>query len=170
MRLRLPFLTFALIAVVSACGKQDPVADNVATVNLPLPANDTEPDPDAAPPENGAVPATAPQASAAPAPTTSATAIPAALQGRWGLAPADCTSTRGDAKGLLVIDGGELRFYESRAVPSPGVEVRSDSIRGNFNFTGEGQSWTKFERLERNGAHLVRTESNPAASYTYGKC
>lgn len=166
MRLRLPFLTFALITAVSACGKQDPIADNVTALNLPLPANDTALDPDAVPPENGAVTATALQATATP----SAGTIPAALQGRWGLAPGDCNSTRGDAKGLLVINGGELRFYESRAVPSPGVEVRDESIRGNFEFTGEGQSWTRFERFERNGSHLVRTESNPAASYTYAKC
>ncbi|HEY7006408.1 MAG TPA: hypothetical protein VH392_07980 [Sphingomicrobium sp.] len=149
-----------------ACGQPDPVADNAAAVNLPLPANNASPDVDAAPPENGAVtsaPPTAPAASAA-------AAIPETLHGRWGLAPDDCTSDRGDAKGLLVISATELRFYESRAVPSPGIEVRDGSIRGNFEFTGEGQKWTKFERLERNGSHLVRTESNPAASYTYGKC
>ena len=28
------------------------------------------------------------------------TSFPAAIQGRWGLVPADCTSTKGDAKGL----------------------------------------------------------------------
>ena len=149
-----------------ACGKRDPVADNVAAVSLPPPANDSAPNPTAAPPENKAQ-------SAAAVPSTPASAaarIPPALQGRWGLAPADCTSTRGDAKGLLVISGSDLHFYESRAVPSPGAEVRGDSIRGTFAFTGEGESWTRFERLERNGANLVRTESNPAASYTYAKC
>ena len=149
-----------------ACGNTDPVANNVAAVNLPLPANDTAPNPTAAPPANEAQSATAPLLT----PQSSPARIPAALQGRWGLAPADCTSTRGDAKGLLVISGSDLRFYESRAVPSPGAEVRRDSIRGTFAFTGEGQSWTRFERLERNGANLVRTESNPAASYTYAKC
>ena len=147
-----------------ACGKQDPVADNVAALNLPVPANDMAPNPTAAPPAGSSATTGEPTVAAIGA------SIPAALQGRWGLAPADCTSTRGDAKGLLVISDSELRFYESRAVPSPGVQVRDDSIRGDFHFTGEGQEWTRFERLERNGANLVRTESNPAASYTYAKC
>src|SRR5688500_4994135 len=30
-------------------------------------------------------------------------AIPAAFHGRWGMVPADCTSTKGDAKGLITI-------------------------------------------------------------------
>ena len=42
-----------------------------------------------------------------------ATAIPASLHGRWGLTPADCTSTRGDAKGLLIVSADGLKFYES---------------------------------------------------------
>src|SRR5687767_8399070 len=44
-------------------------------------------------------------------------AIPEALQGRWALTPDDCTSARGDAKGLLVVSRDELRFYESVAKP-----------------------------------------------------
>ena len=36
-----------------------------------------------------------------------------ALQGNWGMVPADCTSTRGDNKGLLRITATTLQFYES---------------------------------------------------------
>ena len=97
-------------------------------------------------------------------------AIPASLQGRWGLSPMDCTSKRGDAKGLLVIGPAELRFYESRAVPGRDVQNGTDSIIGNFTYTGEGQTWTKFEALKLNGEELVRTESNPVASFTYARC
>ena len=32
------------------------------------------------------------------------TVIPAAFHGRWGMVPADCTSTRGDNKGLITVD------------------------------------------------------------------
>ena len=155
-----------------ACGKPDAVADNATAVNLPLPANDPAPDPAARPPANGttAVSEATNETSALRAPASASGLIPVALQGRWGLTPGDCVPGASDGKGLLVISGTDLRFYESRAVPSPGIEVRDDSIRGNFRFTGEGQEWTRFERLERNGANLVRTESNPAASYTYAKC
>lgn len=145
-----------------ACSARDPVADNVAAVNLPAPTRATAPSPQGGPP---------PDASATATPvSTPITAIPAALRGRWGLTPGDCTSTRGDAKGLLVITAKDLNFYESRAVPSPGVTADSDSITGNFAFTGEGQSWTRFETFERQKNLLTRTESNPAASYTYAKC
>ena len=159
--IRIPFFSCALVLAVAACGSRDPVDDHARnTAGLPYvtragssasgePHADTEP------------------AKPLPQPTIH---IPVALQGRWGLTPADCTTSLGDAKGLLVISGDSLRFYESRAVPSASVQVRGDSIRGDFRFTGEGETWTRFERLELNGANLVRTESNPAASYTYAKC
>jgi hypothetical protein len=162
MRFRLPFISCAVIGALAACGKPDPVADNAVAVNMPVPSNDAAPTPLGGPPEN-ATEKTAP-------PGASAGLIPVALQGRWGLTPGDCTSTRGDAKGLLVVSSKDLHFYESRAVASPGTETDGDSINGNFNFTGEGQSWTKFETIERQNTKLVLTESNPAASYTYAKC
>jgi hypothetical protein len=170
MRLRLPLLTSAVLLAIAACGEPDPVANNVSAANPPVAANAARPvtSPVGGPPADGTNAAAEPGPPSAP-PKGAAT-IPTALQGRWGLTPGDCTSQRGDAKGLLVIGPTELRFYESRAVPSPGAEVRGDSIRGDFRFTGEGQSWTRFERLELNGGNLVRTESNPAASYTYAKC
>jgi len=163
MRALLPCLCILLIAAVGGCGKPDPVANGAnAVASLPATANRAAPTPAGGPP-----PTAAPAASASP---TRTAPIPAALQGRWGLMPRDCTSPLGDAKGLLVINGRELRFYESRAVPSPGVAVDSDSITGNFAFSGEGQSWTKFESFELRNHALVRTQSSPAASYTYAKC
>ena len=164
MRPRLPYLSIALTAGLAACGKPDPVANGAnAVTSVPAAANNATSSPSGGPPAQ----AVSPPPTRASAPTAR---IPDALQGRWGLTPQDCTSTLGDAKGLLVINGGELRFYESRAVPSPGVAADSDSISGNFAFMGEGQSWTKFETFELRNNSLVRTESNPAASYTYAKC
>ena len=159
---RLPLFACALILSVAACGGTDPVeeeADNVAglpAVNEPAPSATGEPRGNAVAP----VPAL-------PAP---AATIPAALHGRWGLTPADCTSTRGDAKGLLVIGAGELRFYESRAVPAAEISTTPNSISGEFAFTGEGQSWSKHQSLQLQQQGLVRTESNPTASFTYAKC
>jgi hypothetical protein len=163
MRATSLILAVAILVAAGACARRDPVADNaeVAAANMPPTVPPAAPSPDGAPPANATAPVTAPAPAAA---------IPASLQGRWGLTPADCTSTRGDAKGLLVITPGELRFYESRAVPSPGAQTDDNSISGNFHFTGEGQSWTKFETLERRKDELVRTETDPTASYTYAKC
>ena len=115
-----------------------------------------------APPVNGTPSADRPSPIAAnqavEAPTTS---IPAALQGRWGLVPADCTSTRGDAKGLLQIDATMLRFYESRATLTRIVESDPSRIVADFAFTGEGQTWQRQVTLEAqdNGQALIRRES-----------
>ena len=160
----------ALAFSVAACGGNDPVAEEAEnTAGLPSVDNvaggrDGQPSADGAPPANGV--ATVP-ASGNPAPAAS---IPAALHGRWGMAPADCTSTRGDAKGLLVVSSGGMRFYESQAVPAGNVERSNDSISADFAFTGEGQSWTKFQTLTLDDDKLVRTESSPMASFTYVRC
>jgi hypothetical protein len=157
-----PIVAFALMATVVACSGRDPVADGANNVTGLPAANANAPSPpDGSPPAN----ATAPAEPAAPS-----SKIPAALQGRWGLTPGDCTSALGDAKGLLVVNDSELRFYESRAVPGADAQADGDSISGTFDFTGEGQSWSKFEALKLQGRDLVRTETKPAASFTYAKC
>ena len=96
--------------------------------------------------------------------------IPQALRGRWGMVPADCTTTRGDAKGLLIVSGDTLRFYESTARPAAEIEDSPDSISGTFAFTGEGMHWTKFQSLELQDGKLIRSETDPAHSYTYVAC
>jgi len=165
MRLRLPIISLALIAIIAACDKQGPVANGAnAVAAVPQPSTKPIPTPAGGPPANSAVPA-APAAAG-----QSATGIPANLQGRWGLTPADCTAPLARAKGLLVINSGELRFYESRAVPAADVETSADSISGQFNFTGEGQSWSRYESLEAKGDKMIRTERNPLASFSYARC
>ena len=103
-------LTAAALLALAACTQRDPVADNLQNADA-LPVSSTpEASPTGAPPANATANVAAPAAPAA--------GIPAALQGRWGLTPVDCTTSLGDAKGLLVVNSNELRFYESRAVPS----------------------------------------------------
>lgn len=158
------FLMFGLLGLLAACDGSDPVADE-ANKSAAIPAlapAEPAPDPAARPPAD----ATPAGSSAVPA----AVAIPALLHGRWGLTPGDCASTRGDAKGLLIVAADGLKFYESRAVPTAKVTSATDSISGDFAFTGEGQSWTRFEALERRKDGLVRTERNPGSSFTYAKC
>lgn len=164
MRFRLPLISIAITALLFACNKPDPVANNVVAGNVPAAVTSPRPDPAGGAPEN---------ASSAAASTPGGperAAIPLALQGRWGLTPADCTTALGDAKGLLVINADELRFYESRAVPSGNVQTSGNTLNGDFEFTGEGQTWKKFESLQRRGHKLTRTESDPTASYVYAKC
>jgi hypothetical protein len=158
-----PLISCALMATIVACGQRDPVANDVNAMAGPAATNAPEPSADGGPPPT--------TTAAAPGTPTDATArIPAALQGRWGLSPGDCMTMRGDEKGLLIITADQLRFYESRAVPAADVQTGADTISGNFAFTGEGQSWTKYQSLQLKDHDLVRTESNPTASFTYAKC
>ena len=158
---RVPVISCLTVISIAACSARDPVDDRAVgsagppDINVPAPSATGEP--------HG--PTTA--AAADPAP---AAKIPAALQGRWALAPRDCTSARGDAKGLLVVTPDDLRFYESRAVPAADAQADEDSIGGNFAFTGEGQSWMKYEALKVEKQKLTRTETHPVASFSYAKC
>lgn len=68
--------------------------------------------------------------------------IPETIRGRWGLVSADCTSTKGDAKGLLEVSDDQLKFYESVAKLGEIKEAGESRIRATFDYTGEGQSWT----------------------------
>jgi hypothetical protein len=160
--IRIPFVTLALVLAIAACGRSDPVDTQAGAAAAKLP--DVKP---SAPISTGE-----PRGATSPAKPLPAAAepIPAALQGRWGLAPADCIAGRSDAKGLLIVAPGGLRFYESRAVPAADVGSEPNSISGNFDFTGEGRSWTKYEALKVNRQVLVRTEINPAVSFSYAKC
>ena len=164
MRIRVPFASMLLVAALAACGGREAVDDEANGAGLPEPTTATPTDPAGSPRTIDET------TDAAPTEGSGTAAIPAALHGRWGLAPGDCTSTRGDAKGLLTISAEELRFYESRAVPAAGIEAHADRISGDFNFTGEGQRWTKFQALKVSGNKLTRTENNPAASFAYAKC
>lgn len=112
----------------------------------------------------------------APMPTTGAEEeIPSILRGRWGLVPADCTSTRGDAKGLLTIGADKLEFYESVAELDTVDEAGADRIAGSFSFTGEGQTWKLDVSLSTpdGGETLIRQDFGPDAQpgpLTYTKC
>jgi hypothetical protein len=167
MKVRVPVISLALMAAAVACSKPSPVAKGANAVTaVPGASTHSVSAPAGGPPESKS----GTTAAAAAPEATASISIPDLFQGRWGLTPQDCTSALGDAKGLLVINGSELRFYESRAVPTADTHFAGGVLAGDFRFTGEGQTWTKFERLERQKDTLVRTDSDPAASFTYAKC
>ena len=91
--------------------------------------------------------------------------IPAPVRGRWGLVPADCTSTRGDAKGLVVIDAKTMKFYESLATLQTVKDADDDGLVAQFGFAGEGQTWTLDVALEveDDGQTLIRKDTGPDA-------
>jgi hypothetical protein len=108
---------------------------------------------------------------ATPAPTE----LPAALHGRWGMVPADCTSTRGDAKGLLTISADKLDFYESVGTLDTIMEAEPTRVRAAFDFEGEGMTWQREIVLDvqDDGATLIRRDYGEDAApgpFRYAKC
>ncbi len=157
----MPFVSCFTLLAVAACSSHNPV-DAEARPNSPVPDTNVS-----APSASGE-----PHGSTMPAqPEPAATAkIPAALQGRWALAPVDCSAPASKTSGLMVVSSRDLRFFESRAVPTTEIGVDGTSIGGNFAFVGEGRSWTKYEALKFINHRLIRTEINPPASFSYAKC
>lgn len=94
--------------------------------------------------------------------------IPAQYQGRWGMVAADCTSTRGDAKGLINVTDDKIRFYESTATLKEQRPAIATSFSGLFSFTGEGQTWEKVMTFTRSGNTLSRAENE--GNFTYKRC
>lgn len=82
--------------------------------------------------------------------------IPTALQGRWGLSPADCG--RDGAEGLLVVSPTTLTFYESVGRLGTIEERSESSIRADFAFSGEGMTWSRELTLTVSGDTLTRRE------------
>lgn len=157
-RFRPPVLACLILLSVAACEGRDPVANDVeAAAPAATPATDS----------SGALPGSPPPIAPGADPSG---AIPAALQGHWGMTPADCITERGDNKGMLAITAERLEYYESRATPGTSIERGDNGISGNFNFIGEGQSWSKYVSLKLQNGRLVETQRNPATSYTYARC
>ena len=168
------FVPIAVIAgvtsLVACSGGRDPVADGANNAAAaPTDVDVLPPDESVAAPgdefENDADEAV--NVSEA---KSNANKIPAAFHGRWAMTPGDCTSNRGDTKGLLIVSADSLRFYESRARPHGELQFTPKSVSGDFAFTGEGMSWKRYEALELQDNKLVRTESSPMKSYTYARC
>jgi hypothetical protein len=81
---------------------------------------------------------------------------------------ADCTSTRGDAKGLMTVGDTSIKFYESTATIENQRPAKATSFSGLFAFRGEGQTWEKVMTFTRNGNSLERAD--PEGRFTYQRC
>ena len=119
LRAIFPIVTIASVATLVACSGQDPVA--------PEANNISSSEVDVLPPDESAATPTNDLENGADEPVVEATStIPASFQGRWALSPADCTSTRGDNKGLLTVAADKLTFYEARAIPAGSLKQTKD--------------------------------------------
>ena len=121
-----------------------------------------------------------PSESPAPAPSASSAdqaekSIPTALRGRWGLVAADCTSTRGDDKGLITIGATSIKFYESVAKLAKVGQRSETALRASYAFSGEGMEWKRDMTLalQPGGKVLIKQEFGedaPPGPYKYTHC
>jgi len=161
MNHRFPASAFALAFLLTACSSQkDDEAGNDTNLSAPIVDNRAvgtagEDVLDNAAQTNAAAPAAPDIANE----NQSREQIPLALRGRWGLVPADCEK-RSDNKGLLVISGTTLGFYESRGTLKSITEWTPARLHADFDFTGEGMSWTREMELDlqQGGTVLVRRD------------
>jgi hypothetical protein len=162
------FVFAAAFAALAACTvNNNAPADNGTDVNAPA-----DPSPDlTTPPAEVSTPAnnSAETGTDAASPPTT-TSIPAAFQGRWGLVPLDCTGDPSAAKGLILIDGKTIKFYESRASLTKVTMDAPENFTGNFDFMGEGQAWTKSENLRLANSSNTLTRTDDEGSYKYMRC
>ena len=171
MRAILGAIPLAFILTVAACGGSDPVdkdAENAdgletAVAEANAAANAIHNEADASPP----APGTGEREVTLASPTPGGI-IPAQYQGRWGMAAADCTSMRGDNKGLMTIGDTSIKFYESTATLTEQRPSTATSFSGNFAFRGEGQSWEKIMTFTRTGGTVKRAD--PEGAFTYKRC
>ena len=162
----------ALVALALAACQQPANDTDIAIDNEVNAAEAANADVEMLPPsEEGGVPTPDNSASSGAQPT----AIPAAFQGLWGLDKADCTSTRGDAKGLLTVNASKLTFYESRGNLDTVLGATGTSFDARYAFTGEGQTWNRTERFSLVGGKLQRRTDaeagqEPPVNLTYERC
>ena len=171
MKAFLAAVPIAFVLAVTACGGSEAVDDDaenaegldqvVAQANATAEAIHNQAD--TTPP----APVTN-QEEPAMVPPTPGAIIPAQYHGRWGLVPADCTSTRGDNKGLITVGDTRIRFYESTATLTRQRPAKANSFAGEFVFTGEGQRWQKVMTMTRSGDTLERADQE--GSFTYKRC
>ena len=171
MRAILGAIPLMFILAAAACGGSDPVdkdaenADGLETVvaEANATANAVHNEVDANPPAPGTG-----DREPTPASPTPGGVIPSQYQGRWGMVPGDCTSTRGDNKGLMTIGDTSIKFYESTATLMEQRPAIATSFSGNFAFRGEGQAWEKVMTFTRTGDTLKRAD--PEGDFTYKRC
>jgi hypothetical protein len=167
----------ALLALALAACQQPANDSNIAIDNAANTADVANADVETLPPSeaggapagnDAASPSTVNEAEDGGSEDPKLTFIPAQYQGRWGMVPADCTSTRGDAKGLINVGDTSIRFYESTATLKEQRPEIATSFAGLFAFAGEGQTWQKVMTFTRTGATLKRADDE--GTFTYKRC
>ncbi|WP_156363699.1 hypothetical protein [Sphingomonas sp. Leaf357] len=113
-----------------------------------------------------------PVVAAKPGKAPAAAALPPAFEGHWGMRPADCDISRADTKGLLIVKGNTLTFYEATATATVVGGPSRYKVVADLAYKGEGREWRTRETLELTAAGTVlqRTGQSPVKTYRYERC
>ena len=110
---------------------------------------------------------------AEPLPDLSEATIPDAFHGRWSSTSEGCETEGGEMP--IEVDAETIQFHESVATLGTVSESETRAIRATYNFTGEGEEWSRDIKLaiSEDGTELTRTEYGEdamAEPMTYTKC
>ncbi len=162
-----PNLALPVLLALALAACQQPADDSNITIDNGVNAAEAaNADIETLPPSETSAPASVPNSMEGTQTASGNELIPAQYRGRWGMVAADCTSTRGDAKGLITIGEGTVKFYESLATLKEQRPAITTSFSGRFGFTGEGQTWERVMTLTRTGETLRRADEEGSFNYT----
>jgi hypothetical protein len=157
------FIILPLLLILSACGDTRKDSANSAALDAPI-GNDT--------PTPADVDAGAPPSTPAP-PRQQATidtpgTLPAAFRGQWTGTTEDCGDRRSDL--YLSLGPREMRFYESVGAVTAVEQVGADAIIVDAGYQGEGQSWSRRQKLSLSADGTLLTVANQGNFIVRKRC
>lgn len=156
-----PFIILPLLLVLAACGDTQNDTSNSAALDAPI-GNDSD---IAIPADSDAIEPSAPRQQATiDTPGT----LPAAFRGQWTGTTEECGNPRSDL--YLALRPKEMRFYESIGAITAVEQVAPDAIIVDADYQGEGQSWTRRQKLSLSADGTLLTVANQGNSIVRKRC
>jgi hypothetical protein len=156
------FIILPLLLILPACGDTQNDSANSAALDAPI-GNDTPIPPD--------IDATAPSTSSTlrqQATIDTPGTLPAAFRGQWTGTTEECGNRRSDL--YLSLEAREMRFYESLGAVTAVEQIGADTIIVNASYEGEGQSWSRRQKLSLSADGTLLTVANQGNSIVRKRC
>lgn len=174
--MRQSVLALSALLILSACdgGSGDRDSDNLTAPihSAPGQSEQDQPQQGESHPEQGASSGTMPHLETPAAPSRAASsspgAIPPAFRGYWTGLDIGCGDTSSHMR--LGIGAKDLRFYESVGTVATVEQAGPDAVIVDARYEGEGQSWSRRQKLTLSPAGDRLTVANQGNAITRKKC
>lgn len=113
---------------------------------------------------------TVPKVARSEAEQRTSTEVPIALQGRWAVISADCTSDTGNPDGLLVIGSNFMNLHAAEGRMRVARFRAATALEADFAFIGKDRTWTSTENLSLEGDTLYRKNASVPIALPYERC